>query len=209
MLTRQQIKEISREQIEKNTGMTIGGFLISIFVPIAAAAIGFGIGGYIVQSVMQIGYAAFCISIFVGKQTTAGDIFNKGFDKNFGRKLGGMLFKDLFIFLWSLLFIIPGIIKSYSYFMVPYILANDEDIKATQATRMSIIMMKGHKWQTFVMYLSFFGWNILTAITAGIVGYLYAGRYQATALAGLAMEIREEAIRNNIVKIDETGHLAF
>lgn len=209
MLTRQQIKEISRERIGKNTGMTIGGFLISIFVPIAAAAIGFGIGGYIVQSVMQIGYAAFCISIFVGKQTTAGDIFNKGFDKNFGRKLGGMLFKDLFIFLWSLLLIIPGIIKSYSYFMVPYILANDEDIKATQATRMSIIMMKGHKWQTFVMYLSFLGWNILTAITAGIVGYLYAGRYQATALAGLAMEIREEAIRNNIVKIDETGHLAF
>lgn len=89
-----------------------------------------------------------------------------------------MFFRDLFVCLWSLLFVIPGIIKSYEYRMVPYLLAEYPDMPWQEAFARSREMMYGQKWRAFVLDLSFLGWNILSGITFGIVGIFYGRPYQ-------------------------------
>lgn len=109
----------------------------------------------------------------------------RGFKPSYGRNVGGMFLRDLFIFLWSLLFIIPGIIKAYSYRMVPYILADDPSIGGKDAITASRQMMDGHKWNTFVLDLSFIGWGILSVLTLGILGIFYVHPYKASTDAEL------------------------
>ena len=79
--------------------------------------------------------------------------------------------------LWTCLFIIPGIIKSYSYRMVPYILADNPELGAVEAITLSRQMMDGNKGRAFLLDLSFIGWTILTIITLGIVGLFWANPY--------------------------------
>lgn len=88
-----------------------------------------------------------------------------------------MFCKDLFIFLWSLLFIIPGIIKTYEYRMIPYLLAENPDMDMHEAFERSKKLMDGNKWDTFVLEISFFGWIILTLFTCGILSLLYVAPY--------------------------------
>ncbi len=101
----------------------------------------------------------------------------KGFSPSYMRNVGSMLVRDIFLLLWSLLFIVPGLIKSYSYRMVPYILAENPDMKATEAITRSREIMDGNKWNAFVLDLSFIGWIFLSVITFGIVGVFYVNPY--------------------------------
>ena len=75
-----------------------------------------------------------------------------------------MFMKGLFQFLWSLLLVIPGIIKAYEYRMIPYILSENPEISRQRAFEISKRMMMGNKWNTFVLDLSFLGWEILSAL---------------------------------------------
>ncbi len=88
-----------------------------------------------------------------------------------------MFFMWLYEFLWTLLFIIPGIVKSYEYRMIPYILAEQPDIDKDTAFAISRQMMDGNKWNAFVLDLSFIGWKLLSAATFGIVGIMYVNPY--------------------------------
>jgi uncharacterized membrane protein len=85
--------------------------------------------------------------------------------------------KNLEIFLWTLLFIIPGIIKSYEYMMIRYIIAEDPQLSYDEAKKLSKEMMNGNKFNAFVLNLSFLGWELLSALTFGILGYLYVNPY--------------------------------
>ena len=93
--------------------------------------------------------------------------------------------KDLFTFLWSLLFIIPGIIKSYEYRMIPYILAEDPEMPCSEVFAKSKEMMRGNKWDAFVLDLSFLGWEILSLLTIGILGVFYVNPYRFMTNAAL------------------------
>ena len=86
----------------------------------------------------------------------------------------------VFTLLWSLLFIIPGIIKAYSYYMSMYILAENKGMSAREAISKSKQMMHGHKMELFVLELSFIGWGIVTAVTFGIAGIYVHPYMQAT-----------------------------
>lgn len=88
-----------------------------------------------------------------------------------------MFLKNLYTALWSLLFVIPGIVKSYEYRMIPYILAENENITTDEAFIRSKEMMDGNKWNAFVLDLSFIGWEILNAFTLGILGIFYVNPY--------------------------------
>jgi uncharacterized membrane protein len=110
----------------------------------------------------------------------------------YGRNVGAMLLRDLFIFLWSLLFIIPGLIKHYSYRMVPYILAEDPSIGAKDAITLSRQMMDGHKWNTFVLDLSFIGWDLLSALTLGLLGVFYVNPYKYSTGAELYQVLKNQ-----------------
>ena len=110
----------------------------------------------------------------------------------YGRTVGAMFLRDLFICLWSLLFVIPGLIKLYSYRMVPYILADDPTIGGMEAITLSRQMMNGHKWNTFVLDLSFIGWELLSIVTAGLVGLFYVKPYEAATGAELYQVLKNQ-----------------
>lgn len=102
-----------------------------------------------------------------------------------------MLRRNVQLLLWSMLFFIPGIVKGYSYRMVPYILAENPDMSGGEAIALSRRMMNGQKWNAFVLDLSFLGWAILTALTLGLVGILYMNPYKAATDAELYRTLRE------------------
>ena len=103
-----------------------------------------------------------------------------------------MFLRNLYTALWTLLFIIPGLIKSYEYRMIPYILADCPDIPRQEAFRISKEMMMGNKWNAFILDLSFFGWALLATMTCGIAGIFYVKPYIAATDAELFIAIREE-----------------
>ena len=88
----------------------------------------------------------------------------------------------LFIFLWSLLFVIPGIVAGYRYAMAPFIMAENPNIGAFEAIAMSKEMMRGHKGELFYLHLTFIGWKLLALFTFGI-GNLFIAPYIATSEA--------------------------
>ena len=104
-----------------------------------------------------------------------------------------MFFKNIYNSLWYLT-IIGGIIKTYEYRMIPYILAENPRIKRKEAFKLSKQMMKGNIWRTFVLDLSFVGWNILSVFTFGLLNILYVNPYKASTLAELYMALRNQAI---------------
>ena len=110
---------------------------------------------------------------------------------NYLHKVGGMFLMELKVFLWSLLFIIPGIIMSFAYAMTPYILEEHPEISAWDASTRSREMMKGHKFDLFWLYLSFIGWAILCILTFGI-GLLWLSPYTTTSEVGFYNDLKAE-----------------
>ena len=100
------------------------------------------------------------------------------------------LLKEVFLFLWGLLFVIPGLIKAYSYRLVPFILADDPDMKPNDAILLSRQLMNGNKWKAFVLDLSFILWNILNVFTFGILGVLWVYPYIHSTNAELYLVLR-------------------
>ena len=95
-----------------------------------------------------------------------------------------MFLRGLYTFLWTLLLIIPGIVKHYAYRMVPYILAEEQDLDAAGAIRKSMDLTRGEKWNMFVLDLSFIGWYLLGALMLGI-GVLFVHPYYEATYARL------------------------
>ena len=114
-----------------------------------------------------------------------------------------MFLRDLFTALWSLLLVVPGIVKHYEYLMVPYIIAENPAMDYKEAFQISKQMMDGQKGDAFVLDLSFVGWNILSVITLGIVGILYVNPYQSATWAELYKTNRETAIASGIATREE------
>ncbi len=112
------------------------------------------------------------------------------FDHNYLSGVKTMFLRDLFTFLWSLLFIVPGIIKSYEYRMIPYLIAENPEMDYKTAFAESKQMMTGNKWNTFVLDLSFIGWHLLSLMTVGILGLFYVAPYVASTSAALYETLR-------------------
>ncbi len=111
--------------------------------------------------------------------------------ENAGRVWGTMLLQSVYVILWTLLLIIPGIIKGYSYAMTSYILRDNPEMKYNAAIEKSMSMMQGHKMQLFLLHLSFIGWAILAILTAGI-GYFFLLPYMQTAVAAFYEDVKIE-----------------
>lgn len=97
--------------------------------------------------------------------------------------------RDLFIALWTLLLIIPGVIKTYEYAMVEYIVAEDPSISYKDALAKSKEMMKGNKWKFFVLQLSFILWDLLEVVP--LVGFLWVEPYKQQTEAELYLELNK------------------
>jgi len=113
-----------------------------------------------------------------------------------------MLWRGIFNFLWFLLFIIPGIVKWYSYLMVPYILADNPNIGYRRALKLSMDMTYGEKWRIFIFHLSFIGWYILGMITFGI-GTLFVMPYVNASEAEVYLTLRQKALDKGLCTYQE------
>ena len=126
---------------------------------------------------------------------TVGTIFDGFKSGNYLNIVKTMFLKDLYTFLWTLLLIIPGIVKSFEYLMVPYILAENPGMDSREAFALSKQMMDGEKANAFMLGLSFIGWYILTIITCGIAGVFYVYPYvYATYAEFLRPMMKEKAL---------------
>ena len=104
-----------------------------------------------------------------------------------------MFLRNIYTALWYLT-IVGGIIKTYEYRMIPYILAENPDINRKEIFALSKQMMRGNKWKTFILDLSFFGWNFLSVLTFGILSILYVNPYNAATMAELYVALKPQAI---------------
>ena len=107
------------------------------------------------------------------------------FSSNYKNIVKTEFMRGLFVWLWSLLFLIPGIIKGYEYKMVPYIVSENPTINYKDALAESKKLMKGNKWKAFVLDLSFIGWDILGVLTLGVLGVFFVDPYVYSTDAAL------------------------
>ena len=112
--------------------------------------------------------------------------------KKYSRAVPVMGLICLYVMLWTILLVIPGIIKGYSYAMASYISIDNEELSAEECVQRSIEMMKGHKMQLFLLDLSFFGWALLSILTLGI-GLLWLAPYQETAHIKFYEDLKSKA----------------
>ena len=230
MRDRAQIKEVAKFQFKQRYGMSVGAALLfallaggrqlntltyrqninipfepwmytllAILVPIASVMF---LVYILIGAPLKVGHAHFSRCIYNNWATSVGDMFNRTFS-DYARNLGGMLWRDLFTLLWSLLFIIPGIVKSYAYFAAPYILAEFPAVRATDAIKISMRMTYGFKADIFVLDLSYIGWYLLSGLTLGLLGILYVNPYYYTSQAGMYEELKQNALNNGTVNYYE------
>ena len=148
----------------------------------------------------------FIISVFIGgaaevglvnyfiKNTDSKPAFAEafsGFKSNYKRNTGAILLMGIKIALWSFVFVIPGIIKSFQYAMIPYILADNAEITTKEAFKKSKEMMKGNKWRLFKLNFSFIGWILLCFLTFGI-GVFFLMPYINAANAEFYVELKNK-----------------
>ncbi|WP_343343056.1 DUF975 family protein [Terrisporobacter petrolearius] len=114
-----------------------------------------------------------------------------------------MFMKDLFIYLWSLLFLIPGIVKSYEYRMIPYILSENPKISRKRAFEISKNMMYGNKCGALLLDISFIGWYLLSIFTLGLLDIFYVNPYVESTNAELYAFLREEALAKGYAQESE------
>ena len=139
------------------------------------------------------GYQTLFLGAVRGGDATAKDMF-EGYNKElFSRVLTTTLLYYVYVFLWSLLLLIPGCIKSYSYAMTPYILKDNPEMKNNAAIEESMRMMDGHKLELFLLDLSFIGWAILSILTC-CIGFLWLVPYMNMARVNFYEDLKKASV---------------
>ncbi len=194
MKTRAELKAMAKAQIKGNIGML---FVITLIVGVIS-----GLASAILSLIPVVGSLAatiiitpaFTISVLRVYQNLVreqkpqvGDAF-AGFD-DFWTAFKAQLLVSVFTFLWSLLFVIPGIIKVFSYSQTMLIVAGNKGISAREALNRSKAMMEGHKMDLFVLGLSFIGWGLLCGITFGIA-YIWVGPYMQATMVNFYNDVK-------------------
>lgn len=111
-----------------------------------------------------------------------------------------MFLRDLFIALWSLLLVVPGIVKHYEYLMVPYIIAENPAMDYKEAFQISKQMMDGEKMEAFIMDLSFLGWYLLSAVTCGLLAIFYVNPYVQASFAEMYTFNKQKAYQEGYIR---------
>ena len=138
---------------------------------------------------VRIGYCTYLLKQHDRQERSYKDLFSHF--NIYGSALSLALLEGILVALWTLLLIIPGIIARYSYAMAPFIMAENPDLTATQAIKLSKEMMKGNKWRLCCLELSFIGWALLSVLTLGI-GELFLIPYTSAARAAFYRSLCDE-----------------
>lgn len=163
-----------------------GRAIILACISVISVLILWGLVTFIIGGVIQLGYCRFNKNLINGTNPQFSDLFSQF--KLFGKAFGLRLVTTIFIILWSLLFVIPGIIAAYRYSMAFYIMNDNPSIDIMEAIRQSKEMMHDRKWRLFCLHISFIGWALLSALFCGI-GFLWLGPYINAAVAAFYLEV--------------------
>ena len=160
-----------------------------VFTLVTGAAASIPLAGLLIVCPLEFGFMLSFLHLVRTKQSDGmvGEQF--GIFNNYGRYLGGSLLVFLYTLLWTLLLIIPGIVKSYAYAMTPYVMEDHPELDADDCIHESRMMMQGYKWKLFCMDLSFIGWAILCIFTLGI-GLLWLQPYIEASHAQFYEELK-------------------
>lgn len=200
MKTNSEYKNMALQSLEGNWAKAAVAMLIAVVV---MGGIGFGLGlsfdSTIVEAAPSLinilllplswGLIVYFLRLIRREDIAYSRLFD-GF-RQYGRILWAELLKNIYILLWTMLLIIPGIIKTYSYAMSEFILHDNPEMNGEQAICESMRMMQGHKMQLFLLDLSLIGWLLLSYLTAGI-GFLFLYPYYNSAHAHFYEELKEQ-----------------
>lgn len=196
-MNRQQMKALSKQQL--GGGIFSNNWLMGVVVVLIITALSSacavipclgGIAALIISGPLQYGTCYVFLKLArTGTPIDISDIF-EGFQSDFSGNFLIGLMTGIFTFLWSLLFIIPGIIKAYSYSMAYYVKADHPDYDWNACIKESMRITNGHKWDLFVLDLSFIGWTLVGMCLCGI-GILWVEPYVQTTRANFYETIRE------------------
>ena len=224
-MTSSELRKIARENLSGNWGISVGVALVAailggsiagcgsnvnfsinedtirnlppifwtVLLPLASCAGILCLTALILGGVVELGYAKFLLKQHDKKELRFADLFSQ-FDR-FGTGFAQQFLRALYTCLWSLLLVIPGIVKGLSYAMTPFILEEHPEMTASEAIKASMRLMDGHKMDLFILGLTFIGWQILACLTMGI-GFLFLNPYMNAAYAAFYRSIstgRQEA----------------
>ena len=163
--------------------------LRTILVPVLSGVGIWGLLTFLVGGTVELGYAEFLLRQYRGEPLTFDVLFSQ-FDR-FGTGFAQHFLRSLYVALWSILLVVPGIMKNYSYAMTPFILAQHPELTATQAIDWSQELMEGHKMDLFILDLTFIGWGILAGILWNL-GHLALNPYRNASHAAFYRQLLEE-----------------
>ena len=164
----------------------VGAFILASLPIIIIASLFAAVIYFVLGSFIGVGYAKFNLNL-VDKKNAAFETLFEYFSYWKTTTIARLL-RALYVFLWSLLFIIPGIVAGFSYAMTDYILAEDPELTADEAISQSKSIMMGNKWRFFCLQFSFIGWDILATLAFG-VGHLWLTPYKQAAYAAFYREV--------------------
>ncbi|WP_281426824.1 DUF975 family protein [Paenibacillus solanacearum] len=145
----------------------------------------------LVVNAVSLGVNALFLRAAQGQEVSLGMILEYFTNGRYAKAIIMYLLMGIYLVLWTLLLIIPGIIKGFSYAMTPFILIEDPQLTVNEAITRSREMMDGHKWELFCLYLSFIGWFLLSIVTLGI-GMLWLIPYVETSLCHFYLKLKEK-----------------
>ena len=169
-------------------------FLLIVLIILLAVLIGLAVGlaiGFVFTSFVSNPMEVGCSRFFVKTLEEPAQIREvaHAFDNSYMNVVKVMFFRTLYTTLWTMLFIVPGIVKSYEYRMIPYLLAENPNLTKEQAFALSKQMMMGQKWSAFILDMSFIGWHILSVCTIGVLEIFYVAPYVYATNAALYEEL--------------------
>jgi len=139
---------------------------------------------------LQFGFEVAMLRFRRGREDSVNEMLAAGFKEDYGRVLGISLLRAVFICLWALLLIVPGIIKAYAYSMTAYIAEDNPELGPKECIDQSKIMMQGHKMDLFLLDLSYIGWILLGFLSLGI-GFLWITPWMQMAHVRFYEELKQ------------------
>ncbi|MDF3003788.1 MAG: hypothetical protein K0S22_260 [Oscillospiraceae bacterium] len=186
MINRSIMKSAAKAQIKGNIGILFACHLVIGLISALMSPLGVG---FLIAPSFVLSCNKIYIALAQRVRPSVNDVW-KGFHY-FGKALWLAIITSFFTFAWSLLLVIPGIVKGYSYLMAPYILADNPGMTAREALSESKRMTNGHKFDLFVLGLSFIGWFLLIPITLGLI-MIWLVPYTNATLANYYLAMKDE-----------------
>lgn len=178
--------EIAGQTIYSFNNGVVSNVLLGGIMSLGIAALIMAIILFAIECIVSIGYAYFNLNLVDHVPASIQNLFD--YFSDWKRAIAASFLQILYVFFWTLLFIIPGFIAGFSYAMTKYILVEHPELTANEAITRSKEMMHGNKWRFFCLKLSFIGWDLLAMISFGIVN-LWLVPYKEAAYAAFYREV--------------------